>query len=246
MRKYLLLFLLVLSSCSSSYYNSAGYGYGGSAETEVGEVEGYIDAPEVVFAVQKVIAYLRHVKHLRLEDAGVVYNPSLNLISLEFTSQDLMEVRHARYLIVDLVQALLAEFNTNPRLASTFVSYPLTPLQVEVYIDFQSFNIIYNDPYYVGYLTLLDNEVIYYAGDYKKQPKNVADDVWNLRVESFDTALSVAIFERESEKMFKEYVELANPNWLKKEQYHSPDKYIPRFYSPYDPENPLFENPLFE
>lgn len=241
MHKYLLLFLLVLTSCSGSLYNSAGYGYGGSEEIEVGDVEGYIDSPEVVFAVQKVVAYLRHVKNLRLEDAGVCYNPSLNLISLEFTSQDIMEVRKARYLIVDLVQALLAEFNTNPRLASTFVQYPLTPLQVEVYIDFQSFNLLYVDPFNVGYITLLNGEVIYYAADYKKLPKNVADDVWNLRVESFDTALSVAIFERESEKMFKEQVELANPDWLKKEQYRSPDKYIPRYYSPYEHTNPIFE-----
>lgn len=242
MNKFLLLFLLVLVSCSRCGDNTSDYGYGGRGfyiDELTGEeyVDEYIDAPEVVYAVQKVLAYLRHVKHLRLENSQVCYNPALHLISLEFTSQDIKEVDDARFLIVDLTEAVLAEFNTNPRLASTFVQYPLTPLQLEVYIDFESYEGLYVDPFWVGYVTLLEGEVKYYAFDIKMKGRNV----WNLRTESFDTALSVAVFQRESEKMFKEEVELANPDNLKKEQYHSPDKYIPRFYSPYDPKHPLFE-----
>lgn len=253
MHKFLLLFLLVLASCSHGYDSGVDYGYGGSScctewvgnsEQEDGYIaDEYINEPEVVFAVQKVLAYLRYVKHLRLEDAGVCYNPALHLISLEFTSQDVLEVKEARYIIVDLAQAMLAEFNTNPALASTFVQYPLTPLQLEVYIDFESFEGLYVDPFYVGYLTLLNGEVIFYASDNKLfGPDRLSEtNVWNLRTEAFETSLSVVIFERESEKLFQEQLELAHPDHLQKEQYRSPDKSIPRYYSPYADKNPVFK-----
>lgn len=197
------------------------------------EEEGYwaqmIDSPEIVHTIQHYLAYLRHEKHLRLEDSRIFYNETINTVRMEFTSQDVLEVREARFLLVDVVEGLLAELNKNPVLAPEFVTYPLTPDQLEIYIDFESFHGIHVDPYYVGYIMLEAGMAHFWAFDTKENGLNH----WDYRIEPYEKSREFTVYEREAEDMFKETVEIEHPLILKKEQYVSPIKEVPRYFSPY-------------
>ena len=204
-----------------------------------------IDAPEIVHVIQNFLAYLRHEKHLRLEDSGVYYNEFINSIRMEFICMDLLEVREARMLLVDLVEGLLVELNKNPVLAPEFITYPLTPRHLEIYIDFESFYGLFNDVYYVGWIKLEKDIAYYYAMDLK-YPSGMLNlpniNFWDFRIEPYYKSRELVIYERESEQLFKQSVEIEEntPDWLKKEWYRPKEKCRPRYFPPYDCQ-PLFQ-----
>lgn len=190
-----------------------------------------IDAPEIVHAIQHFLPYLRHEKHLRLEDAGVYYGDYIHTIRMQFISMDVMEIREARMLLVDLVEGLLAELNQNPILAPEFITYPLTPLSLEIYIDFQSYYGMHCDPYFVGWMKLEKGTSYFYAFDLKYNGLNC----WDFRTESYSKSLELTVYERESEQLFKQAVEIEEntPDYLRKEQYRPNIKCLPRYFPPY-------------
>ena len=198
-----------------------------------------IDSEELVHVIQQYIAYLRHVKHLRLEDSKIYYNDYLNTIRLEFTCQDILEVREARMLLVDLVEGLLAEINQNPKLGEEVRNYPFSADQLEVYIDMESFYGFYLDPYYVGWIKLEKDTAYYYAFDQKINGLNY----WDYRIEPYWKSRELVIQEREAEDLFKEAFDYAEntPDYLKKEEYRPVIKCRPRYYSPYDTCTPIFK-----
>ncbi len=215
---FLALTLLVVCNCSPKKYEIDQ------------EWTKKIDSPELTYAIQHYLSYLRHEKHLRLEDTRIYYNSSINTIRMEFTSQDILELREARFLIVDLVEGLLAELNRNPILGPQFITYPLTADQLEIYISYDSFYGLIQDPYFVGYIQLEEGIVTYYAFD----TKYTNQTAWSKRKEPYFKTRELAIYEREAEEMFKETMDMQKHSPLK-EQYISPDKEIPRYFSPHKP-----------
>ena len=195
----------------------------------VGDWVEKISAPEIVHSIQHFLPYLRHEKHLRLEDSKVWYNDQIHTIHMEFTSQDILEIREARMLLVDLIEGLLAELNRNPIIAPEFIQYPLAPENLEIYIDFESNHGLYVDPFYVGWLKLESGQTTFYAFDLKYKGTNL----WNFRIEPYFKSRELTVFERESEDLFEEAVDLSHLHKLKKEQYKPEEKEIPRFFSPY-------------
>ncbi len=201
-----------------------------------------IDTNELVHVVQQYVAYLKYVKHLRLEDCKVYYIDSVNTIHMEFLSQDLLEVGEARMLMVDLVEGLLAALNQDPILGPQFITYPLTPRQLEIFVDFESFDGIYDDPYYVGWMEMEQETATYYAFNLKYTGWDYGSqlygglDYWNYRTEPYTKSREIVIHEREGENMFKQVFETEQntPNPLTKEQYRPIHKCRPRYYSPYD------------
>ena len=147
---------------------------------------------------------------------------------MEFTSQDVLEVREARFLIVDLVEGLLAELNRNPIIAPQLATYPLTDEYLEICIEFESFHGRYVDPYYVGRLTLVDGQVTFNAFDFKAPNRNK----WNFRTEPYAKSREFTVYEREAEKLFRQTVEMQKLNVLT-EMYKPVEKEVPRYYSPY-------------
>ena len=196
-----------------------------------------IDSPEIVHAIQHYLAYLRHEKHLRLEDASIWYNEEVNSVRLEFISQDILELREARFLLVDVVEGLLAELNKNPVIAPELITFPLRPEFLEIYINFESFHGEFVDPYYVGWMKLENGEAYYYAFDIKTPNRNK----WDFRIEPYSKSREFTVFEREAEKLFQESIELERPHTLRKDQYVPlQDKKIPRYFSPYH-EDTIFD-----
>ncbi len=218
----IVLFFTLLSGCLSKYHKDDPW-------VGDGQWVKKIDGPEIVHALQHFLPYLRHAKHLRLEDSKVYYDDTINAIHMEFLSQDVLEIREARMILVDLVEGLLAELNRNPILGAEFIQYPLNEGNLEIYINFESFHGLFVDPYYVSYIKLEDGEAKFYAFDNKYNGVNL----WDYRIEPYFKSREFVIFERESEKMFKEVVEIETSRPLK-EQYFSPDLELPRYYSPYE------------
>jgi len=238
MTKYLLRFLIVLlipfvfTSCAFNWMGE------GEADDAGGDWVKKIDAPEIVHVIQNYLAYLRHEKHLRLEDSSVYYDDYINAVRMEFICQDLLEVREARMLLVDVVEGLLAELNKNPVLAPEFITYPMSPRQLEIYINFESYYGTFLDPYYVGWMKLEKDTSYFYAFDIKYDGRNV----WDYRIEPYFKSREFVIYERESEQLFKQAVEMEEntPDYLIKEQYRPVVKCRPRFFDQ-DLCTPLFK-----
>ena len=201
-----------------------------------GPVVQKIDSCELCHTIQHRMPYIRHELRLRLEDASIYYGESVNALRLEFISMDVMEVREARFLLVDLVEGLLAELNTNPTIAPEYLTYPLSPDSLEIFINFETFEGLYVDPYYVGCIHLMDGFVHFYAFNVKYDGLNK----WQLREEPYAKSLEFTVYERESEKLFKDAVDAEIPKKIAKEQYFNHIKEVPRYFSPYD-EDFIFE-----
>jgi hypothetical protein len=198
-----------------------------------------IDSEELVHVIQQYLAYLRHVKHLRLEDSRIFYNDYINTVRMEFTCQDILEVREARMLLVDVVEGLLAEINQNPILGSEVFNYPFSASQLEIYIDMESYYGLYLDPYFVGWIQLEKDVASYYAFDEKIDGLNY----WDFRTEPYWKSRELVIQERAAESLFKDAFEIAEntPDPLVKEEYRPVIKCRPRYYNPYDTCQPIFK-----
>lgn len=226
--RYILSFLLfaslhlVLTGCGYSMVGEEKYVYSGPVTKK-------IDSPELVHTIQHRMPYIRHEKHLRLEDAAVYYGEFVNTLRLEFISMEVLELREARFLLTDVVEGILAELNTNPIIAPEYITYPMTPRQLEVYINFETFEGIYIDPYYVGCIEMEEEMVYYYAFNLKKDGLNK----WNYREEPYEKTREFTVYEREAEKLFKEAVDAEIPKKIAKDQYFNHVKEVPRYFSPY-------------
>jgi hypothetical protein len=218
---YLLTSLSLLLTSSSCHLRWNFYG--------IGEMEPKIDGSEITHAMQHYIAYLRHAKHLRLEDSGVFYFDSIHTVRMEFISMDVMELCEARELMVDVVEGLLYELNRNPILASQFIDYPLASPNLEIFIRFETYEGVYVDPYYVGWMSLVHDLVTFYAFDIKIPNENL----WDYRVEPYFKSREFVLYGREAEQLFKMSFEMDFPSCLKKEQYCPEERHKPRYYSPY-------------
>lgn len=195
----------------------------------VGEWVQKIDASEITYAVQHYMAYLRHVHRLRLEEAAVYYHDTIHTLRMEFISMDVWEVCDARELLVDVVEGLLHELNNNPVLAPQYLHYPLTADDLEIYIRFESFEMVYVDPYYVTFMSLEHGMVTFYDGNVN-DPKQ---DLWEYRVEPYYKSREFVLYGREAEAMFKQAFDMDYPNCLIKEQYCPKERPKPRYYTDY-------------
>jgi hypothetical protein len=213
---------LILSSCCEYSLCGEKYVYSGACTKK-------IDAPELCHTLQHRLPYIRHELHLRLEDASVYYGEYVNTIRLQFISMDILEIREARFLITDLVEGVLAELNTNPIIAAEYITYPMTPRQLEIIINFESYEGMYIDPYYVGCIKMVDEMVTYDAFNTKYDGLNK----WQYREEPYDKAREFTIAEREAEKLLQDAVDAEIPKRILKDQYFNPVKEVPRYFSPY-------------
>lgn len=201
-----------------------------------------IDSNELVHVIQQYVAYLKHVKRLRLEDTKIYYIDSINTVRMEFLSQDVLEVGEARMLMVDLVEGLLAALNQDPILGPQFINYPFTSRNLEIYVDFESFEGIYDDPYYVGFMKLEKDIATYYAFNLKYTGFDYGSQMygglnyWNYRTEPYPKSREIVVHERAGENLFKDVFEMEEhtPDPLSREQYRPLYKCHPRYYSPYD------------
>jgi len=161
-----------------------------------------VDASEVSWVIEKIAgtkwAHERG-RRLRLEHSSICYYDSqpTPTLRLELSSQEILEVKEARYLLVDFVENLLRELNTNPIVGSGLV-YPLGAENLRIEIDFGSFFGLYVDPFFIGYIDLKEGYARYYAFDQKDRERSN----WHARVEPYWKTREVAMMERAAEAEF--------------------------------------------
>lgn len=221
---YVLISLTLLLASSGCHLKWCYYG--------VGEWEQKIDGPEITHAIQHYLAYLKHVKRLRLEDSSVYYRDTIHTVRMEFISMDVIELCEARELLVDVVEGLLYELNRNPILAPQFIDYPLSSAHLEIFIRFESFE-QYVDPFYVGWVSLEDDIVTFYAWVLNEDGRNI----WDYRVEPYFKSREFVLYGREAEALFRTSCEQEYPSCLKREQYCPEPRVKPRYWSPYGHRN---------
>lgn len=160
-----------------------------------------IHSQEVTNIIQQVSVEFKHNKqHLNLEDARTFYNEEgIHTIQLTYSTQTLADVCDARVLIVDLVQSLLDNLNSNQYLLPEFPNFAFYPFNFEIMITFQSFYARYIDPYYIRYICMNDGEIAYYSADLLDNDKSC----WHVRRESFYTSRDIVFFQRTAEEEYK-------------------------------------------
>ena len=145
---------------------------------------------------------LRYEKRLHLQQSYVLYAGADPKIRLQFISQDILELCQARALLVDVVEGLLGRLNLIVGGSKIFPK-KITPADLEIYIDFESFYCKYCDPMYIGWIALEDSMAYYYAYNVKDYTR----DFWQKRVEPYFKSLSFAAIKQRAEVDY----ELAHP-----------------------------------
>ncbi len=157
------------------------------------------DTDEFSQVVWEYVVELKHDNRLILEEAYVCFGDSSN-IRLQFITQHILELCEARALLVDVVEGLLDRINHSKSASAFLDPYPLTADQLEIYINFESYYGIYDDPYYIGWVALEKGMSYFYAFNLKNKTK----DFWSVRTEPYFKSRSFVLFEREGEQKYKE------------------------------------------
>jgi hypothetical protein len=146
-----------------------------------------------------VIIYAQELKkkykHLILEDSQAFFSDkALSRVQLEFSTQDVIELREARDMLVEVVDELL--FRLNNEADVTFASQTeLTADQLDIYVDFQAYHGKFVDPMYIGFMSLRKGIVSFYAFDFKECHR----DCWHRRLEYYWQSRNIVMFEREAQ-----------------------------------------------
>lgn len=187
MRMLALIGCLLLCGCTTVYHESS--------PVKV------IDSDEMTWIVEKVMTKYRHREggRLKLEHSGTYYETSINLVRLEISSQEILEVNAARHLFVDLVEDLLREINSNPIISNELSVYPFTPDRLKIEINFESFFGLYVDPFYVGCIEMHAGMVRYSAFDMKDDHWHS----WHSRVEPYTKSREISMLERAAERDYE-------------------------------------------
>jgi len=159
-----------------------------------------IHTAESTNVVQSYAVEMENKNKLFLQRAKTYYDGGIHAIQLEFITQDIMEIKEARELIVDMTEDLLARLNQNPLLAQDFANYPFRPANLEIYVTFESYFGKYVDPYYVRWICMEDGHVAFYSFDILDNTKNK----WHVRHEEYATSREVVVYHREAERSYEE------------------------------------------
>lgn len=124
-----------------------------------------IDASDISRVILVYSEKLRFEKDLVLENSHVYYDHYVNRIRLDFYTMENVYVWGAREMLVDLVEGLLGRLNMHSSITSQFINPPITPENLEIYINHKSFYNHYIDQRRVGLAQLRDGIATYFAAD---------------------------------------------------------------------------------
>lgn len=178
-----------------------------------------VDSPEASRVVLNFSAKMRKEHRLTLEDSRMEYDWKIKKFYLEYASQELLTLCEARLLIVELVEEFLSRVNNNSVLGFQLENFPLTPDDLCVKINFESFYGIYNDQLYIGQVWLNHGCVRFYAFN-RKVPEYDWD---NHRFEPYFKSRELALLKKEADLPYSE--DKLNPP--KKPSTFIQDRYTP-------------------
>lgn len=161
-----------------------------------------IDADEMTWIVERLMAKYKHSegRRLKLEHSSTIYETAVVRLRLEISSQEILEVEKARHLLVDFVEELLRDINSNPIISNQLITYPFDPDRLQITINFESFFGQYIDPYYVGCIEMRGGMVRYSAFDMKDDRWHS----WHSRVEPYEKSREISMIERAAKKAYED------------------------------------------
>lgn len=168
-----------------------------------------ISNEDVMWAILPYAINLQHDKKLILEDSKIHYGPlgsSITKISLDFSSQSILELREARGLLVDVVEGLLDAVNNDPTLGLPLEAMPVSVNELEICFKFESYHGLYVDKRYVHWIKLEDNTSFFYAFDLTNE-FDIWDrdcECWHQRIEPYNQSRQIVMIERVAEEAYAE------------------------------------------
>lgn len=175
-----------------------------------------LDTQEVTWLVQRAAVKFKHECFLRHEHSRVLYDGNGFIrLGFQFSTQDILEVKDARALLVDFVEFVLGEINRDPLLEGQLAEYPFTADRLDIIILCESFLPEYVDPFYVGCIKLKHGYSYFYAAD-EKDKKLYS---WHSRVEPYEKSREFVMLERGAEREYRAEHDLKKPT--------IPDQYFP-------------------
>jgi hypothetical protein len=100
---------------------------------------------------------------LVLENSCIDYDHGIVRLNLEFSSQEIIEICRARFLLVDIVNEYVRRFNEHYVLRNELIERPFGPENMYVLITFESYFGRFVDEQYVNQIRMVDGCVTYYA-----------------------------------------------------------------------------------
>lgn len=164
--------------------------------------------------VQAVALKYEKERRLKLLDSHIYYDERLSKIRLDFSSMALLQFYEARYLLVDLVDDLIASFEADNVLMGELGEDRINPNVMEVYIDFKPYIAKFVLFDYVGWVTLVDGMASYWAFDMRTERL----DYLHYRVESYPESRAIARAMREAQTNWDKAHE-PEPGILEKERF---------------------------
>lgn len=194
MARSLLLVLLVslLSGCGAYYTQN---------EAEVIDLSVTNAIPELEYVVISYGNSLEDKERLFLLDSRAWYDEDgVNRICMSFRTQRLVELCEARDIIVHLVEGFLERVNEDPMLPLYVNNFSLSPENLKINIEFESFFGKYVDAEYMARVKLEDGTVFYYANS----AIDPNDPIWEQRVEPYEKAYRFSIFKHMDDERRKQ------------------------------------------
>jgi len=159
-----------------------------------------VDVESISRVIVEYSTELEHTRHLTLKDSYVEYeNHMLKNIRIEYQSQDVLEMREARAVIVDVVENFLVQLNGIPDLQEE-IGRTLTANDLQIFIDYNSYHTRYVNPDYVAFVYMYNGFTSIYAGTVRNHLSNN----WHVRHESYQESLAVDTFYREGYDIYNE------------------------------------------
>lgn len=162
-----------------------------------------VDVEPISRAVITYANKMRVEKSLRFEDSQVFYSDYAEVIRIIFSTQLILELKEVRELVVDLVEGLLQELNSDPIITTQFQAGMVRPENIELYIGFESYFCEYVDQMYMGWVSMYEGIVRFYSAILKDFRK----DYWLDRTEPYYKSRQFVIYDREARASYN----VANP-----------------------------------
>lgn len=139
-------------------------------------------------------------ERLFLLDSRAYYDQEgVQRVCMRFRSQRIVEVLEARDIIVHVVEGFLKRVNNDPILPLYIADFPLSPENLCINIEFESYFIKFIDPLYVARVTLQCGIVYYYAYN-AIDPETT---IWCQRIEPYEKAYRFSLFKHMDDNLRK-------------------------------------------
>ncbi len=157
-----------------------------------------VDVEPISRAVITYANKMRVEKSLRFEDSQIFYSDYAEVIRIIFSTQLILELKETRELVVDLVEGLLQELNSDPIITTQFQAGMVRPENIELYIGFESYFCEYVDQMNMGWVSMYDGIVRFYSATLKDFRK----DYWHDRTEPYYKSRQFVIYDREAKASY--------------------------------------------